>query len=160
MQIIEHPIPHYDERKCPIDMIVLHATATDSVEQTFSYWEQTQAPNRLSAHYVIDRDGQIYRVVDESKRAWHAGVSFWHGWTDINSHAVGIEFQCPARDNVLGDFSPAQIEAGIALCRDLVARYHITADNIVRHSDIAPGRKIDPGDLFPFDEFVERVMCP
>lgn len=158
MKIIQKPSPNFDERKNSIDMIVIHATATDTLDETFSYLIHSAAPNRVSAHYVIDRDGTVYRLVDEQKRAWHAGVSAWDGKTDINSCSVGIEFQCPACDDELGDFTPEQLQAGVLLCRDICKRYGITAHNVVRHSDIAPDRKKDPGFLFPWDDFVKRVF--
>lgn len=157
-EIIQKPSPNFDERKDDICMIVIHATATNTLDETFSYLIHSAAPNRVSAHYVIDRDGMVYQLVDEQKRAWHAGVSTWDGKTDINSCSVGIEFQCPAIDDELGDFTLEQLKAGILLCREICKRYSITAHNVVRHSDIAPGRKKDPGASFPWDEFIKRVF--
>lgn len=161
VQIIDKPSTHFNERTCKIDMIVLHATATDTLEQTFYYLIEKEEQPRVSAHYVIDRDGTIYRLVDETKRAWHAGVSTWDTVSeDINSHSVGIEFQCPATgEQAFGEFTSAQIEAGMALCQDLMARYHIQPHNVVAHSDIAPGRKYDPGLTFPFEQFWRAGIC-
>lgn len=158
MNIIQKPSPHFDERTDKINMIVIHATATATLGETFSYLVHSKAPNRVSAHYVIDRDGTVYQLVDEQKRAWHAGVSLWDGKTDINSCSIGIEFQCPAAHDELGDFTPEQLQTGVLLCRDICTRYGITAHNVVRHSDIAPGRKKDPGALFPWEEFVNEVF--
>lgn len=158
MKIIQKPSPNFNDRTDKIDMIVIHSTATDTLDETFSYLIHSKEPNRVSAHYVIDRDGTVYRLVDEQKRAWHAGVSFWNGKTDINSCSIGIEFQCPAWGDALGDYTPEQIESGILLCRDICMRYGITPHNIVRHSDIAPGRKKDPGALFPWESFVKDIF--
>lgn len=157
MKIIQKSSQNFNERACPIDMIVIHATATDTLAHTFSYLIDSVEPHRVSSHYVIDRDGMVYQLVDESKRAWHAGVSEWDGMTDLNSHSIGIEFQCPAVGEKLGDFTMPQIKSGIELCREIRQRHTIPLRNLVRHSDIAPGRKQDPGALFPWDEFVAQV---
>ncbi len=154
MHIIQKPSTHFNERTCAIDMIVLHATATPFLRETFYYLIEKEEGGRVSAHYVIDTDGTIYQLVDESKRAWHAGVSDWDGQTDINSRSVGIEFQCAARDECsFAAFSSAQIEAGLELCRMLVEKYKIQPHNVVAHSDIAPERKVDPGRTFPWERF-------
>lgn len=161
MKIIEKPSTHFNERTCGVDMIVLHATATDSLEQTFFYLIDKEEQPRVSAHYVIDRDGTVYRLVDESKRAWHAGIASWGSITeDINSHSIGIEFQCPAiGDQAFAEFTPEQITAGMELCRQLMERYQIKPQNVVAHSDIAPDRKYDPGMTFPFEQFWQQGLC-
>lgn len=153
MKIIQKPTVHFDERKTPIDMVVIHATESPTLAYTFELLLGSKAPNRISAHYVIDRDGTVYQLVDESKRAWHAGVSIWDGQTDLNSHSIGIEFQSP-KD---GDFTAEQLDAGVELVADIVARHSIPLRNIVRHKDIAPTRKSDPNELFPWDEFILKV---
>lgn len=154
MQIIEKPSTHFNERALPIDMIVLHATATDTLEQTFYYLIEKEDANRVSAHYVIDRDGTVYRLVPEDKRAWHAGVSLWDGQTDNNSRSIGIEFQCPvAGEESFGAFTEEQIASGLELCRMLMQKYRIKPHNVVAHSDIAPSRKADPGRTFPWELF-------
>ncbi len=160
MKIIQKPSPYFNERTAKIDMLVIHATATETLADTFGYLIEGQGPAPVSAHYVIDRDGTVYQLVDESKRAWHAGVSFWGDMTDLNSHSIGIEFQCPAVSaDELGTFSEAQIEAGLVLCRDIMTRYHIPLENVVAHSDIAPGRKKDPGKNFPWNRFVAAGLA-
>lgn len=148
--------PHYNDRTGSVQMLVLHATATRNLAQTWTYLVDSKAPNRVSAHYVIDRDGQIYQLVADDKRAWHAGVSAWPGMgNDINGVSIGIEFQCPVNKNkTLGGFTQKQIASGIRLCRLLCKRYKISPENVVGHSDIAPGRKQDPGILFPWEQFV------
>lgn len=160
MKIIEKPSTHFNERLLPIDMIVLHATATDTLAQTFYYLIEKEDNNRVSAHYVIDRDGTIYRLVPDDKRAWHAGVSLWDGQTDNNSRSIGIEFQCPVvGDESFAAFTEEQIQAGLALCRELMQKYHILPHNVVAHSDIAPTRKVDPGRTFPWERFFAEGLA-
>lgn len=161
MKIINRPSTHFNERTCAIDMIVLHATATDTLEKTFYYLIEKEEQPRVSAHYVIDRDGTIYQLVDDSKRAWHAGIGQWGTVTaDLNSHSIGIEFQCPAAGpQAFGEFTPAQIDAGRTLCKHLMTKYHIAPQNVVAHSDIAPDRKYDPGLTFPFEQFWLAGIC-
>lgn len=155
MIIIQKPSMHFDERQSSISMIVFHATATKSLEETFSILIDKEEKPRVSAHYVIDRDGAIYQLVDESKRAWHAGVATWGKIKeDLNSCSIGIEFQCPATgEQTFNEFTIAQIKTGIILCADIMKRYHIKPKNVVAHSDIAPGRKFDPGMTFPWEMF-------
>lgn len=161
MKIIEKPSTHFNERACGIDMIVLHATATDTLEQTFYYLIEKEEQPRVSAHYVIDREGTVYRLVPDSKRAWHAGVASWGDIAaDINSHSIGIEFQCSAvGEQAFDSFTSAQIESGMALCRQLMEKYQILPKNVVAHSDIAPDRKYDPGLTFPFERFWQAGLC-
>lgn len=157
MDIIQKPLNHFDERRLPIDMIVIHATATDSLQQTFDILFGSQAPNRVSAHYVIDQDGTIYQLVPDDKRAWHAGVSYWQGVTDVNSRSIGIEFQCGYHAGAFESYPKVQIQAGLLLCQALMKKYPITVENVVRHSDIAPERKKDPGNSFPWEAFKKQL---
>ncbi len=160
MKIIQKPSPYFNERKALIDMLVIHATETESLADTFGYLIEGLGPAPVSSHYVVDRDGSIYQLVDESKRAWHAGVSFWGDMTDLNSHSIGIEFQCPLLPSgEVGHFSEEQIQAGLELCRDIINRHHIPLENVVAHSDIAPTRKKDPGKYFPWDKFVSAGLA-
>ena len=106
---------------------------------------------QVSAHYLLDEDGTAYRMVDEAARAWHAGKSFWRGQRDLNSTSIGIEIANPGHDHGYRPFPEAQIDALIELAGGIIARHDITPDNILGHSDIAPGRKIDPGELFPWE---------
>lgn len=143
-------LPHYDERKASVDMLVLHATAhrgEDAVQCLDSL--------KLSAHYVLTSEGELLKLVDEQKRAWHAGVGFWRGVdTDLNSHSIGIEICSPS----LGQepFSEAQIEKLIPFCQKLIRKYRIAPQNVVGHSDIAPQRKPDPGLAFPWKRFARE----
>lgn len=155
MIIVQKPSTHFDERKAPVSMIVFHATATNSLEETLAIFIDKEDKPRVSSHYVIDRDGVIYQIVDESKRAWHAGISVWGNiLEDLNSHSIGIEFQSPATgEQTVAEFTDEQMKAGMQLCADIMARYQIKPENIVAHSDIAPGRKFDPGMHFPWEMF-------
>lgn len=146
--IDDHKSPNFGGRrdtKTP-DMLVLHYTDAPDCETALGWL--CDPDREVSAHYLIDEDGTVYCLVDEEKRAWHAGVSYWRGETDINSRSIGIEIQNPGHGNGYRPFPGLQMNAVIELCRDVIARRSIPAWNIVAHSDIAPGRKIDPGELF------------
>lgn len=140
---VEHPSANYNNRTADIDTIVLHYTAAD-LKPSLEHLCDPRGTNRVSAHYVIDRDGTIYRLVPESKRAWHAGVSRWKGRKDINNTSIGIEIINLGTE----EYPDAQIEAVIDLCKDIMRRHNIC--NIVGHSDVSVGRKIDPGPQFPW----------
>ncbi len=136
------PSPNFDERRP--NLVVIHHTSDDTVEQALDVL--THPVRQVSAHYVVSRAGRIYQLVDERRRAWHAGVSRWGADTDVNSSSIGIEL-----DNT-GDepFADAQVDALLALLADLKERYRIPAANFVGHGDIAPGRKTDPSRYFPW----------
>jgi N-acetylmuramoyl-L-alanine amidase len=130
------------------DMIVLHYTGMTHAQAAL---DLLCAPDsKLSAHYLIHRDGRIVQLVPEARRAWHAGVAAWEGETDVNSRSIGIEIVNPGHSYGYPDFSPAQIEAVTALCRDILARHPIRRERVVAHSDVAPSRKNDPGEKFPW----------
>ncbi len=135
----------YNERFFGFDIrfIILHYTQTETLASTFAI----MAERHVSAHYIIDIDGAVYNMVDESKRAWHAGESFWQGIRDINSYSIGIELQ----NDGVADFPKAQLEALVQLLGDITARYDIQPCGILAHSDIAPARKQDPGEKFPWE---------
>jgi N-acetylmuramoyl-L-alanine amidase len=144
------PSPNHDERAqgTAIDILLLHYTG---METTAAAIERLSDPSaKVSAHYVIDEGGQVLQLVPEARRAWHAGLSSWEGATDINSRAIGIEIGNSGHSFGYPDFPDAQIEAVIALCRDIVARRRIRADRVLAHSDVAPQRKSDPGEKFPW----------
>jgi N-acetylmuramoyl-L-alanine amidase len=111
--------------------------------------------SQVSAHYFIDEAGAVCRLVPEEHRAWHAGVSAWRGTTDINCRSIGIELSNPGHEYGYRNFSPAQIDALIELAQDVVARHPIPPRNVVGHSDIAPARKLDPGELFPWQRLAK-----
>lgn len=143
-----HPSPNQDARRP--NFVVLHQTT--GREATAALATLSDPARKVSAHYLIGRDGQLYQLVDEGRRAWHAGVSYWGGQTDLNSASVGIEL-----DNS-GDepFATAQIDALLDLLAGLVERHQIPRSNIIGHGDIAPGRKVDPSRHFPWQRLAER----
>jgi N-acetylmuramoyl-L-alanine amidase len=146
------PSPNFGARrgvKRP-DMLILHYTGMkDCVAALRRLCEKSA---EVSAHYLVFEDGRIVQMVPEKMRAWHAGVSFWKGKTDINSHSIGIEICNPGHEHGYRAFPKQQMKAVIALCRDIVKRNKIHSDRVLAHSDIAPGRKEDPGEKFPWQE--------
>jgi N-acetylmuramoyl-L-alanine amidase len=105
----------------------------------------------VSSHYVVAEDGQVLRLVPEALRAWHAGKSFWRGITDVNSASIGIEIVNPGHEFGYRPFPRAQMDSVVPLVADIVRRYNIAPINVVGHSDIAPQRKDDPGELFDWE---------
>lgn len=145
------PSPNHDERGAPIDILLLHYTGMPSEDGALDWLASEES--RVSSHYFVFSDGRIVQLVDEGRRAWHAGASSWCGETDINSRSIGIEIANvghPASGGAPPPFPDAQIEAVIRLCREIVARHPIPAHRVLAHSDVAPGRKIDPGERFPW----------
>ena len=157
--MIETPSPNFDTRALPVSIIVLHYTGMVSAEAALARLTDPEA--KVSAHYLIAEDGQVIRLVDEANRAWHAGKSHWRGIDDINSASIGIEIVNPGHEFGYRPFPDAQIEALIPLMSDIQTRYAITRGNIVGHSDIAPARKQDPGELFPWARLAKvRLALP
>lgn len=157
--MIDTPSPNFDARALPITMIVLHYTGMQSAEAAIE--RLTNAEAKVSSHYLVAEDGQVMRLVDEENRAWHAGRSFWREIDDVNSASVGIEIVNPGHEFGYRPFPEAQIEALIPLVADIKDRYAITRGNIVGHSDIAPARKQDPGELFPWARLAKlRLALP
>ncbi len=144
------PSPNHGERKDGQrpDMILLHYTgmtdATEALERLCA------RESDVSAHYFVFEDGRIIQLVQESRRAWHAGVSFWAGETDINSCSIGIEIANPGHDFGYPDFPKRQIAAVTALCRGIQTRNTVPPERVLAHSDVAPSRKQDPGEKFPW----------
>jgi N-acetylmuramoyl-L-alanine amidase len=130
------------------NMLVLHYTGMASAARAIRWLAVPES--RVSCHYVIDEAGRVTQMVPERLRAWHAGVSCWQGETDLNSASVGIEIQNPGHEDGYHDFPAAQIAAVIAVSQDIVERHDIPAPRVLAHSDIAPMRKIDPGEKFPW----------
>jgi len=130
----------------PVDMLVLHYTGMETGRAALERLCNPAA--EVSAHYLIEEDGAVFRLVDETERAWHAGVASWRGAANINSRSVGIELVNPGHEFGYRNFTEAQYRALIPLCRDIVARHDIPARNVVGHSDVAPVRKQDPGERF------------
>lgn len=143
--------PNFDERTLPISLLILHYTGMDSGSAAIK--RLCNADAKVSAHYVIEEDGQIFQLVDEDKRAWHAGISEWQGETNINSASIGIEIvngghDFPEANGSLPPFLDVQINALIPLCKDIMKRHGQLT--LLGHSDIAPARKKDPGEHFPW----------
>jgi N-acetylmuramoyl-L-alanine amidase len=145
------PSPNHDERKdgrTP-DMILLHYTGMATGEAALA--RLCSAESKVSAHYVVFEDGRIVQCVPEARRAWHAGVSSWAGETDINSCSIGIEIVNPGHEFGYRDFPLRQVAAVISLCKSVLTRRGpINSDRILAHSDVAPARKQDPGERFPW----------
>lgn len=144
------PSPNHNERAagCAPDMILLHYTGMPTAEGALAWLCQTES--QVSSHYFIHEDGRVAQLVPESRRAWHAGKSFWAGQTDINSLSIGIEIANAGHPGGLPDFPEVQIAAVIELCRDCVQRWSIAPERVLAHSDVAPVRKVDPGEKFPW----------
>lgn len=153
MTALDRPSPNHDERAAPVSVLVLHYTGMESAEAALDRLADPGA--KVSAHYVVLEDGRVVSMVAEDRRAWHAGVSRWRGMTDLNSASVGIEIVNGGHDFGLPDFPAVQIEAVIALSRKIIARHAIRPGNVVGHSDIAPERKIDPGEKFPWPRLAQ-----
>ena len=159
MSIVETPSPNFNERQLPVTMIVLHYTGMETADAALSRLTDPKA--EVSAHYLIDEDGIVHALVPEDKRAWHAGRSHWRGITDVNSASVGIELVNPGHEFGYRDFPEAQIDALIPLMEAIKQRHGITRGNIVGHSDIAPTRKQDPGERFPWGKLARlRLAMP
>jgi N-acetylmuramoyl-L-alanine amidase len=144
--------PNHEERadgRAP-DMILLHYTGMQSALAALARLREAAGEQKVSAHYFVDEDGTITQLVPESRRAWHAGISSWESDDDINSRSIGIEIVNPGHEFGYPDFPPHQIDAVTALCRDIAARHGIRSDRVLAHSDVAPGRKQDPGEKFPW----------
>ena len=135
-------------------MIVLHYTDMVTGEAAEA-WLCAPGERRSPSHYLVHEDGRVVQMVRESDRAWHAGKSSWRGETDINSHSVGIEIVNPGPSHGYRNFPGRQIDAVIELCRGIAARHAIPPQRVLAHSDIAPGRKVDPGEKFPWRELAE-----
>jgi len=140
--------PNHDERVGEPNIILLHYTGMDSGDAALERLCDTEA--KVSSHYLVYEDGRILQLVSEARRARHAGVSSWAGETDINSRSIGIEIVNPGHDGGYPDFPMRQIAAVIALCRGIIARRLIPRDRVLAHSDVAPSRKRDPGEKFPW----------
>jgi N-acetylmuramoyl-L-alanine amidase len=152
----ELPSPNWDERALPVTMVVLHYT---EMERDAALQRLTDPEAKVSAHYFISEAGEVVRLVDENKRAWHAGASYWRGHKDVNSASIGIELDNPGHANGYREFPAAQIDALLPLLADIVRRHDIPRANVVGHSDVAPARKIDPGELFPWARLAECNLC-
>ncbi|HEY0120594.1 MAG TPA: N-acetylmuramoyl-L-alanine amidase [Rhizobium sp.] len=144
------PSPNHGERKDgrKPDMILLHYTGMGTAEGALDWL--CRGESQVSSHYFVFEDGRVIQLVPEERRAWHAGKSLWQGEADINSLSIGIEIANAGHPGGLPDFPDAQIEAVIELCRDCGRRWAIAPARVLGHSDVAPVRKVDPGEKFPW----------
>jgi N-acetylmuramoyl-L-alanine amidase len=149
--VVELPSPNQGPRAGGVapSVLLLHYTGMPTAAAALERLCDPVA--KVSSHYVVDEDGTIYRLVEEGRRAHHAGVSFWAGSTDINSASVGVEIVNPGHEHGYRSFPDAQVAAVIALGRAVVGRWSIPPQRVLAHSDVAPDRKQDPGELFPWD---------
>lgn len=155
MTRVDRPSPNQDGRgEAAIDILLLHYTGMRSAAAALDRLCDPAA--KVSAHYTIDEDGTVYAHVPEARCAWHAGVSYWAGATDINARSIGIELVNPGHDYGYRPFPEAQIVSLIELAREIVARHAISAARVLGHSDVAPARKDDPGELFPWQRLAEK----
>ena len=149
--MIERPSPNHDDRGgAPIDMLVLHYTGMTSGAAALERLCDAQA--KVSAHYTIDEDGTVYRHVPEDRRAWHAGVSHWAGVSNVNARSIGIELVNPGHEYGYRAFPDVQVAALIRLSQGIVMRHPVATSQVLAHSDVAPARKEDPGELFPWEK--------
>lgn len=153
----EHRSPNFDERSLPITMVVVHYTEMKPVETALG--RLTDPDAKVSAHYLITEEGEVVRLVPEEKRAWHSGASYWRGVKDVNSASIGIELDHPGHRDGYREFASAQIDALVPLLARIVKQHDIPRANVVGHSDVAPLRKIDPGELFPWPRLAEYGLC-
>lgn len=153
LPVIARPSPNHGERRQLVDMLVFHYTGMESAAAALDRLCDPKA--EVSAHYLIDEDGTVYALVDEARRAWHAGAGYWAGETDINSRSVGIELQNPGHGFGYRDFPARQIAVLEKISRYLITKYPIPTRHVLGHSDVAPGRKQDPGELFPWRALAE-----
>jgi N-acetylmuramoyl-L-alanine amidase len=150
-----HPSPNIEPRRgMSPSILLLHYTGLPSVERAIDVLSRPDC--KVSCHYVIDLDGRITQMVAEDMRAWHAGVSIWEGETDINSASIGIEIQNAGHDAGYPDFPARQMQAVTTLCHDIVRRHAMRPERVLAHSDVAPGRKIDPGEKFDWRLLARR----
>ena len=148
MRVVECRSPNFDARDRAVDMLVLHYTGMKTGAEALARLCDPAA--KVSAHYTIDRDGRIYAHVPEELRAWHAGVSYWAGEKNVNGRSIGIEIVNPGHEFGYVPFADVQIAALIDLADGIVQRHKIPANRVLGHSDVAPARKQDPGELFPW----------
>jgi N-acetylmuramoyl-L-alanine amidase len=148
MEILERPSPNHDARSdgASVDILLLHYTGMEGAEVALARLCDPAA--KVSAHYCIEEDGRVSRLVPEDRRAWHAGVSCWAGAENVNARSIGIELVNPGHEFGYRAFPEAQMTVLMALARDILTRHPIPPRRVLGHSDVAPLRKEDPGELF------------
>lgn len=149
MDIVPFHVPHFSKRESEIDAIVLHDTGGSTARGALEWFNKPES--KVSAHFVIDKDGTVYECVEVEDKAWHAGRSSLFGRENVNDFSIGIEI---VDDDDADRYPPAQISALTILCTELCSKYEIPLNRVVGHLHIAPGRKGDPGPDFPWFEFL------
>lgn len=157
MNIIDAPSPNFDARMISIDMAVLHYTGMETGAEALARLQDPEA--MVSAHYLVEENGDVYRLVEEDKRAWHAGVSYWGGDIEVNGRSIGIEIVNPGHQLGYRDFPVVQTASVIALLKDIRTRHKITPARVLGHSDVAPRRKEDPGEKFPWNKLADEGLA-
>jgi N-acetylmuramoyl-L-alanine amidase len=175
-RIVETPSPNFEPRLSKVELVVLHYTGmqnaeialqrlTDPAPIAGKYVMPNAEPvdpqtrlGRVSAHYVVAEDGTVHRLVEEAHRAWHAGAGRWAGRDGLNDRSIGIEIVNGGHDFGLPAFTPMQIDAVIALTADIMARHHLPSFALIGHSDLAPTRKLDPGERFPWAQLARSGL--
>lgn len=142
----QRPSPNHDARGAPVSFLILHYTGMKTAEAALERLCDPVA--EVSSHYLVEEDGTVWQLVEEARRAWHAGPSFWRGETALNAKSVGVEIVNPGHEHGYRPFPAAQMAAVAELCRGILARHGIPPGHVLAHSDIAPDRKEDPGELF------------
>jgi len=155
--MIDLPSPNFDARALPVSMVVLHYTGMPSAVAALDRLADPAA--KVSAHYVVAEDGQVVRMVAEADRAWHAGAGWWRGITDVNSASIGIEIVNPGHEFGYVPFPDAQMAAVETLLGGIVQRFAVVPAMVVGHSDIAPARKTDPGELFDWPRLAHAGLA-
>ena len=157
--IVDCPSPNFDERDHPVSLLVLHYTGMKDARSAIDRLRDPES--KVSCHYLVDEDGTILRMVPEEKRAWHSGHSYWRGLSRVNGASIGIELVNPGHEHGYRPFPEEQIDALVRLVAVIKQRYGITRGNVVGHSDVAPARKQDPGELFPWSRLARlRLALP
>lgn len=156
-EIIDCPSPNHDERGRNISMVVLHYTGMADASTAIDRLRDPESG--VSCHYLVDEGGRILRMVAEEKRAWHAGRSYWRGVAGVNAVSIGIELVNPGHAHGYCPFAEPQMQALLPLLADIVDRYDIPRANVVGHSDVAPARKQDPGELFDWARLAKHGLA-
>jgi N-acetylmuramoyl-L-alanine amidase len=151
VRTIEAPSPNHDARPAgkPVDMLILHYTGMSTGAEAIARLRDPAA--QVSAHYVVEEDGAVLALVPEGRRAWHAGVSHWRGHENLNARSIGIEIVNPGHQHGYRPFPALQMAAVCDLCLQILGRHPIPPRNVLAHSDVAPDRKEDPGELFDWE---------
>lgn len=155
--ITDNPSPNLDERTRPIRFVVLHYTGMEDGPGAIR--QLTRVESKVSCHYIVEENGNILRLVPDNKRAWHAGRGSWLGETDVNSCSIGIEIINGGHEFGLPDYPEAQIVSVMALVEDLLDRHGLDPRAVIGHSDLAPARKQDPGEKFPWQRLVNAKLA-